>query len=246
MPSLLRYDEMSLSTLRDKCKDTKLDLSGDKATLVARLATLEIDTIVTELHQNFPRGKKHRELVRQLQVAVEARADQVYNVKKQYLKDEMQEIKTELINIKIKRDEEKKEGMKRYNKQISNTREKKKVVDANGEKQGLSQRFTHRQRGQGGKAVDTEMKASPRESPTEFRIVDLDEISQNTGYILADLALSQCQNGRGPSLNPWGMVCVRSRSPSLVMSTIPSLLSRMRKTAMEAFNTCNISLGRRC
>ncbi|KAE9368685.1 hypothetical protein N431DRAFT_512902 [Stipitochalara longipes BDJ] len=169
---------MLMATLRDKCKDLNLEMSGDKQTLVARLATFDIDTIAAELSRKEQigtgsQGKNYGELIQRLHLAVKARADQVYNVKKQYLMDEMEEIKAELINIKFMRDEEKKAGMKQYSKEIVDAREKMNAVDAQGKKPDSSQEIV------GGTGVQGSRLKPKRKMPlVESTRVDIREVKK--------------------------------------------------------------------
>ncbi|PMD61609.1 uncharacterized protein K444DRAFT_628627 [Hyaloscypha bicolor E] len=142
--SNLRYDQMQISALREKCWDCHLDVSGDKPTLVARLVTFEIENIEAELNRSectddYTPRENCIELKKSLQLAIVAKADQVYNVKKQYLLDEVEEIKAELASIKEERDEERIRGMKRYNWTESLTKENGKAVIAQHKKFGLGQ-----------------------------------------------------------------------------------------------------------
>jgi hypothetical protein len=112
---------MQISALREKCWDCHLDVSGDMPTLVARLATFEVEKIEAELYGierlgDYTQRNNRIELNQRLRLAIVAKADQVYNVKKQYLLDEVEEVKAELASIKAERDEEKIRGMKRYNR----------------------------------------------------------------------------------------------------------------------------------
>jgi len=141
MSNLPRYDQMQISALREKCWDCHLNVSGDKPTLVARLATFEVEKIEAELNRiertgNYTQGETRIELNQRLRLAIVAKADQVYNVKKQYLLDEVEEVKTELASIKAERDEEKIRGMKWYNQTGSLTKENGKAVAAQHKKFG--------------------------------------------------------------------------------------------------------------
>jgi len=138
MRSLPKFDEISLSTFRDLCNGLSIDVAGDKATLVAILAAFEIDTIAAELCRSERSNADPRRIIQKLQRAVEARVDQVYKDKKQYLVAEMEEIKAELINIKVVRNEEKKEPMKRYKTEALSAKEKKKAASIKDEKPGSS------------------------------------------------------------------------------------------------------------
>ncbi|KAH8801048.1 hypothetical protein F5882DRAFT_457417 [Hyaloscypha sp. PMI_1271] len=141
MSNLPRYDQMQISALREKCWDCHLNVSGDKPTLVARLATFEVEKIEAELNRiertgDYTQGETRIELNQRLRLAIVAKADQVYNVKKQYLLDEVEEVKTELASIKAERDEEKIRGMKWYNQTGSLTKENGKAVAAQHKKFG--------------------------------------------------------------------------------------------------------------
>jgi hypothetical protein len=140
MSLLPRFDEMRVETLREKCRERRLDGDGDKPRLVDILATFEINKIEAELRRNAPDQQKYIQLNQGFKLAVAARADQAYNVEKQYLLDEVEEIKAELLEIKAERDKEKMEGMKRYNNNRAELvpRKKGEIVAAQG-KLGLSQ-----------------------------------------------------------------------------------------------------------
>jgi hypothetical protein len=170
MSNLPRYDQMQMSALREKCWDCHQDVSGDKPTLVARLATIEVEKIEAELNRiertgDYTQGKNRSELNQSLQLAIVAKADQVYNVKKQYLLDEVEEIKAELVSIKEERDEERIRGMKRYNRTESLTKENGKVVITQHKKFGLGQeRVADREGGElasGGNSSITDTKVNP-------------------------------------------------------------------------------------
>lgn len=170
MSNLPRYDQMQISALREKCGDCHLDVSGDMPTLVARLATFEVEKIEVELYRidrlgDYTQRNNRIELNQRLRLAIVAKADQVYNVKKQYLLDEVEEVKAELASIKAERDEEKIRGMKRYNQTESLTKENGKAVAAQHKKSGLGQeRVADREEGEpasGGNSTIADTKVSP-------------------------------------------------------------------------------------
>jgi hypothetical protein len=240
---------MQMSALREKCWDCHQDVSGDKPTLVARLATIEVEKIEAELNRiertgDYTQGKNRSELNQSLQLAIVAKADQVYNVKKQYLLDEVEEIKAELASIKEERDEERIRGMKRYNRTESLTKENGKAVIAQHKKFGLGQeRVADREGGElasGGNSTIADTKVNPH---PEIYYIPSSQCSKPVGIILLTKQFPSSQSERYRLSNPseTNYELPRSSSP---MTTIPSRLPRTREKAMEGINFFNI-LGRR-
>jgi hypothetical protein len=170
MSNLPRYDQMQISALREKCWDCHLNVSGDKPTLVARLATFKVEKIEAELNRiertgDCTQGENRIELNQRLRLAIVAKADQVYNVKKQYLLDEVEEVKAELASIKAERDEKKIRGMRWHNQTETLTKENGKAVVAQHKKFGLGQeRVADREEGEvasGGNSTIADTKVIP-------------------------------------------------------------------------------------
>jgi hypothetical protein len=237
MSGLPRFDEMAVSTLRDECRNRDIAKDGDKPTLVARLASFEIDNIEAEL-LGVAAGSdlqevKFTELSNRLQLAIIAKADQVFNVKSKYLTDELELLEADLAAIREERDKEKSEGMKRYEKAKMASREKEKGFAETVEQMGHGQESSDFEEENGDVTASTE-EIKVRSSPRISRVaLSKPRIVQPALCLHADRTISCSRSGKNPCLNclemkfgpPRNLKKMTSFSVRLLRLKIPAMMN---------------------
>jgi hypothetical protein len=136
MSRLQKFNEMTVTALKQKCRNRYLSRDGTKPVLVQRLVEHEISEIKEEIGQYSPDsadllGEMRMEVAKELQLARVAGARQVYNAKFEYLINQLEVIKIEL-------DEEEEQNVTQYNKTEKETRKKARVLAASVQKSSSS------------------------------------------------------------------------------------------------------------